>query len=254
MPLKYEVKDLADVEEPRRALYIPIEAGGFRLEVNGLPGSPDDIRAAMRADKIAKDVATAELERREQLAAARAEIERLEKLAREPPPMAEPTPRHSDDARLEAETAAKIAEHEAGIQARITSLRADRDTTALERVACEIAAKLAVPGSHELLLPHIAARLVASDAGGVFSVTAKDAPTIEHLVEQFRSNPAFARIITGASAADQARHQQRVNETLGVPAARPTLSREKFNGLGPQHRAAIARGGAEIFDTKEIAK
>lgn len=249
MPLAYEIENLDAVDPAHREYYARTEAGGFRLDVHGIKTAAQELEE-LRTHTAARRAATAETQRLEKLAAARAEIERLEK----PAPIAEPTPGHSDDARLEAETAAKLAEHVAGREAQIAGLRRDRDDAALARVAVDLAAKLAVPGSHELLLPHIRARLVASDAGGALSVTAKDAPTLDALAEEFRSNPAFARIVTAASAADQARHQQRVNETLGVPAARPTLTRAKFDTLRPAERAAHVRAGAEIFDTQEIAK
>jgi hypothetical protein len=250
MPLQFEVADLADVPEAHRDHYTQTEAGRYRLQVAGL-ATVEQLREGLRAETAGRRAALAEIDRLEKLTAARAEIQRLEKP--EPPsPIAEPE--QSDDARLEAETARKLAAHVADREAHIAGLRRDRDTTALARVAHELAGKLAGPDYAALLAPHIAARLVASDAGGRFEVTAKDLPTLEHLAAELRADPKFARVIIGASPADQALHQKRVNETLGVTAARPTLTRAKFDTLRPAERAAHVRAGAEIFDTTEIAK
>jgi hypothetical protein len=152
------------------------------------------------------------------------------------------------ETQLEAEFTAKLAAHETNLKAQIASLRSDRDSVALERVAVEIASRIAIAGSHELLLPFIRTRLVASDAGGVFAVTAKDAPTLEHLTEEFRNDVRFSRVINGASPLDQARHQQRVAETLGLTAAPPSVTRQAFEKMTSAKRSEFARMGGKIVD------
>jgi hypothetical protein len=156
--------------------------------------------------------------------------------------------RSADDVRLEKEFADKLNAHEETLKAQVASLRRDRDDTALERAATEIANKLAVPGTVELLLPHIRERLTASDAGGHFEITAKDAASLEHLAEQFRTDPKFARVIVGAAPLDAARHQQRVNETLGVVPLPASVTRQAFEQMTPAKRAAYARTGGRIAD------
>jgi hypothetical protein len=152
------------------------------------------------------------------------------------------------EGRLEAEFNRKLAEHESAIKANIASRRADRNATALERTAHSIAGKLATPGSLEVLLPHIRERLTVSDAGGKFEIVGKGVPTLEHLTEEFRADPRFARIIVGASPADQALHQKRVNETLGITAAPASITRAAFERLTPQQRSEHARARTKISD------
>jgi hypothetical protein len=156
--------------------------------------------------------------------------------------------RSADDARLEKEFADKLNAHEETLKAQVASLREDRDRVALERVAHEIASRVAIAGSHELLMPHIMSRLVASDAGGHFEITAKDAASLEHMAEQFRTDPKFARVIVGAAPLDAARHLQRVNETLGIVPAPASVTRQAFEQMTPAKRSEFARTGGRIAD------
>jgi hypothetical protein len=239
MQIPYETATLDGIDPAYREHYVQTD-NGYRLDVSGIE-SKDQLLEDIRTERAAKKIALDKFSRLERAA---------RELAHEPPPIVEPTPvpRHPDDLRLEAETAAKIAAREADWKAQVDSLRSDRDTTALERVAVELATKLAVPGSHEVLLPHIRTRLVANDAGGIFTVTARDAASLEHLTEQFRSDPKFARLIAGHAPADQALHRKRVEETLGVVAAPASITRAAFEALTPAARSAFARNGGKIID------
>jgi hypothetical protein len=153
------------------------------------------------------------------------------------------------ETRLEAQNVRKLAAHEQGLKEQVASLRADRDAAALGRGSHEIAGRLAVPGSAEVLLPHIRARLVASDVGGVFTVTVKDAPSVEHLTEQLRADPKFSRLIVNASPVDQARHLQKVNETLGLTPPVAAVTRSQFEQMTSAKRSECARAGTKIVDS-----
>jgi hypothetical protein len=232
MALTYTIESLNDVDEQHRSLYVKTDKG-FRVDVSGVE-TRDELMAGIRGEKAARNRAVAEINRLEKQAL-NDQITRLE-LAHAAPALITPE-RHADDLRLEQETNAKLAEHEANLKAHVDSLRSDRDTTALERVAVAIAAKLN-PACVELLRPHILERLAASDVGGVFSVTVKDAPSVEHLVEQFRADPRFAPAIVGASATEINAHAARVRETLGLSTPAPTLTRairgvDSRRALGP---------------------
>jgi len=239
MSLQFETTDLDSVDPAYREYYVPSD-NGFRLDVSGMK-SRDELLEDIKAERAAKKLALDRFSRLE-----RQERERV----RETPPIAEPepVPRHPRDVELEAEHVRKVAEYEAGLQAQVTSLRADRDEAALGRVSHEIAGKLSIPGSSEVLLPHIRERLTVSDAGGVFTVTARDVASLEHLAESFRSDARFARLIVGASPADQVRHQQRVNESLGFTAAPVAVTRAQFAAMTPAARSQFARNGGKISD------
>jgi hypothetical protein len=241
----YEVESLDSVPEWAREHYLAKPSGGFRLEITGRQ-SAEEMRAEMLEAKAATGQANRkihELEKR----ALQDQLTEARRLA-DPKPIVSVPERHPDDIRLEAETNEKIRAHEAGLQAQVASLRSDRDSVALERVAVSIASKLAIAGSTELLLPHVRERLMVSDANGHFEIAAKDAPSIEHLVEQFRADPRFSRVLNGMSTVDKAQHQRRVDETLGIGAAQSSITRAKFEAMNAPERAAYARTGGKIAD------
>jgi hypothetical protein len=148
---------------------------------------------------------------------------------------------------FEKEHDRKLAEFRAGTEAQLTSMRADRNRIVMERTAHEIAAKLS-PDYAEVLLPHICERLDAHEADGRLVVSAKNLPTLDHLVEEFRADPAFARVVRGASPAEQAFHARRVAETLGASLSTQSMTRAAFERLTPQQRSEHARAGMRISD------
>jgi len=151
------------------------------------------------------------------------------------------------NATFEQEHARKLAEYRAGTEAQLASLRADRNRVVLERTAVELAAKLS-PDYVEVLLPHIQERLEAHEADGRLVVSAKDLPTLDHLVEEFRANPVFARVVKGASAQEQAFHARRVAETLGASPPTQSMTRAQFEALSPTQRTERVRAGTKISD------
>jgi hypothetical protein len=204
----------------------------------------DELMAGIRNEKSMRKKAADQIHDLEKRALSD-EIRRLELATATPAPITPERP--ADDIRLEKETADKIAAYTSDREAHIAGLRRDRDSSALERTAVAIAAKLN-PACVELLRPHILERLAASDVGGVFSVTVKDAPSVEHLVEQFRADPRFAPVIVGASATEINAHAARVAATLGLTTPAPSVTRAAFEQMTPAKRSAHARVGGKISD------
>jgi phosphoglycolate phosphatase-like HAD superfamily hydrolase len=153
------------------------------------------------------------------------------------------------NAEAEKKHVQKLAEYTAAQEAQIASLKADRSQITLEHAAHELAAKLAVSGSSAVLVPHILERLEAREDEGVLIVSAKGHPSLEHLAEELRADPAFERIIVGASPAEKALHARRVAETLGTKAPAQSLTRQAFERLSPEQRSAHARAGTTILDS-----
>jgi hypothetical protein len=246
MQIAYEVESLDDEPELVREHYIAKTNGGFRLQLTNHP-SHEELREQLRTEKTAIGRATQQIHALE-MAAVQDQLAEAKRHA-EPKPVVTVPARHPDDVRLEKECADKLAAHEAGIKANIESLRADRNSVALERVATEIASKLAVSGSHALLMPFVRERLTASDTNGHFEITAKDAASIEHLTEQLRADARFSRVLNGhSSAADKARHQALVDATLGLTAGPASVTRAQFQALSATERAAFARTGGKLSD------
>ena len=244
MQLQYEIASLDAIEPALREHYVKTKNGGYRLELTNYQ-TAEQMRTQMLADKSATGRATVRIHELEKQAL---QDELAETKRRAEPKPVVPPERSADDQRLEKEFTDKLNAHEAGLKAQVASLRSDRDSTALERVAAEIASKLAVPGSIDLLLPHVRERLTASDIGGRFEITVKNAASVEHLIEEFRSDPRFARAVNGPNAVDQALHAKRVAETLGISAAQTSVTRAEFERLSAAKRAAHARAGTRIID------
>jgi hypothetical protein len=212
--LKYEVQDLADVEEAHRGLYVPIEAGAFRLDVVGFE-TAEQLREGLRAEVSAKKAARAEL--------ARLEKQAQESAQRQAEEEREAAQRRAEleaqfNAKAEQEHARKLSEFAAAQQALIDEMRSARDRAAIKWAAESLAERIARPGCMELLLPHVRDRLIVQEDGGAYVVGVKDLPSLDDLAAELFANPAFERIIKGASAQERAAHARRVAETLGVPA------------------------------------
>lgn len=244
MPLRYEVSDLADVPEAYRAHYVPTEGGGFRLELDGYE-TREQLRAGLDAEKSHTQRARAELARLEKQAAESA----LRQSAQEREDAQRQDERVAQlNVEYEQEHARKLREYAASQQALIDGMRSARDRAAIKWAADSLAERIARPGCVALLLPHIRERLTVQEDGGAYSVGVKDLPSLDDLAAELFANPAFERIIIGASPQERAIHAKRVAETLGEKPPTQPLMRAQFEKLTPEKRAAHARSGATILD------
>jgi hypothetical protein len=194
-------------------LYTKTEAGAYRLQISGYQ-TAEELREGLRAEISAKK-------------AARAEVKRLEKQAdesaqRQAEEEREAAQRRAEleaqfNAKAEQEHARKLRQFRAAQQALIDEMRSARDRAAIKWAAESLAARIARPGCMELLLPHVRDRLIVQeDDDGAYSVVAKDLPSLDLLAAELFANPAFERIIKGASAQERARHARKVAETIGA--------------------------------------
>jgi hypothetical protein len=107
---------------------------------------------------------------------------------------------------LEASWQAKMEQEIATREARIAATEARLSQLTVGQTAQKLAAELAIQGSADVLLPHIAGRLrmEQTDGGAVVRVLDKDgkpsAATIDDLKKEIEANKAFAPLLVGSRA------------------------------------------------------
>lgn len=140
---------------------------------------------------------------------------------------------------------------EAGFKERDDKIAA-RDATISEltsgSTAKTLAADIALPGSAEVLMPHIKSRLQTelNDDGPIIRVLDKDgkpsAMSVDDLKKEISEDKAFAPLIVGSNASG--------GGNLGdkAKAGGKTVSRETFNGMSQSERKTFATDGGKVVD------
>lgn len=107
---------------------------------------------------------------------------------------------------LEKSWQEKLAKAQAEAQRTIDALQGSITTMTVDNVAVRLANEIAVPGSADILIPHIKARLAAEQRDGQFVTVVRDAQgkpsaaSLDDLKTEFTTSPAFAPVIVGSKA------------------------------------------------------
>lgn len=107
---------------------------------------------------------------------------------------------------LEKSWQEKLAKAQADAQRTIDALQGSITTMTVDNVAVRLANEIAVPGSADILIPHIKARLAAEQRDGQFVTVVRDAQgkpsaaSLDDLKTEFTTSPAFAPVIVGSKA------------------------------------------------------
>jgi len=107
---------------------------------------------------------------------------------------------------LEKSWQEKLAKAKADAQRTIDALQGSITTMTVDNVAVRLANEIAVPGSADILIPHIKARLAAEQRDGQFVTVVRDsagkpsAASLDDLKTEFTTSPAFAPVIVGSKA------------------------------------------------------
>lgn len=116
--------------------------------------------------------------------------------------------------------------------------------------AVELATTLAVPGSADVLLPHIESRLSMDIKDGRAVAVVNDmagkpsALTVEELGKEIAANAAFAPLIVASNAAGGG-----ANGKQSGGAANPkTATKSQFEQWSPDQRMEFAKGGGQLTD------
>lgn len=192
MALKYQLDSIDELDESVKGLYTE-KGGKYVLGIEGLP-QPEDV------DGLKKKVDELLTEKKE---AAKRAKEAEESAAR----IAEEAARKSGDTEaLEKSWQEKLTKRERELQAQIEAMQGSVTAMTVDNVAAKLASELALPGSADLLIPHIKSRLAAEQRDGRYVTVVKDADgkpsasSIDDLKNEFASNPAFAPVIVGSKA------------------------------------------------------
>jgi rRNA maturation endonuclease Nob1 len=246
MALKYQVEKLEDVEEAQRALYVEDkDGGGFRLAVEGLDDGTElkrakqhEVEARKAAEKRVKEL---EAKEREAAEAARKAAEEAAK-------------KSGDIAALEKswseKLAQQLAETEGKYKGELESLTGDINRLLIDNVAQGLANQLAVPGSADVLMPHIKARLKTDIRDGKRTTIVVDAEgkpsamTLADLAKEISGNKAFAPIVAGSKASGGGA----AGGKGGGATDTKTISRADFEAMDPRARAAHFKAGGKVVD------
>lgn len=154
-----------------------------------------------------------------------------------------------DVAALEASWKAKLEKREAELQKLVDGLQGSITTMTVDNVAARIAGEIAVPGSADILIPHIKSRLAAEQREGQFVTVVRDATgkpsaaSLDDLKSEFSTNPAFAPVIVGSKA--QGGGATGGNKGGGAAKAVP---RATFESMSQSQRMEHARSGGTVTD------
>lgn len=154
-----------------------------------------------------------------------------------------------DVSALEKSWQEKLAKREQDLTAQITSLTGNLNGLLVDNVAAKMAGELALPGSADLLMPHIRSRLATEIKDGQFVTVVRDlkgqpsALTVEELAKEFSANAAFAPVLVGSKATGGGAAGGK-----GGSATTKTASRSDFDSLSQFERSEFVKGGGTITD------
>lgn len=192
MALKFQLDNLDGLDEGVQALYEK-QGDKYQLKIEGLPAPEDVSGLKAKVDELLREKKDAAQKAKEAEEAAQKAAE-------------EAARKSGDTEALEKSWQEKFAKREQELLDQLNGRDTAITTMTVDNVAVKLASELAVPGSADLLLPHIKARLAAEQRDGQFVTVIRDkdgkpsAASIDDLKTEFASNPAFAPVIVGSKA------------------------------------------------------
>lgn len=192
--LKYELENLDGVEESVKSLYEEKD-GKYVLKIEGIPQPQQHSDEGLRkkVDELLAEKKAEQQKRKEAEEQARKEAE-------------ENARKNGNIEALEKSWGDKLAARETELLNEKQALEAQVYKLTVGSKATELAAKLAVPGSDSVLLPHISNRLQVETVDGEIKIRVLDlqgkpsALSIEDLEKEFRANEAFKPLIRASNA------------------------------------------------------
>jgi hypothetical protein len=201
MALKDTVKTLEEVDEAFRPLYVADKELGFKLDVEGRE-DPAELRRAKQRETEGRKAAEKKLADIEAAQAAKDEEARLAKLELAKKTGDVDSLNRSWQEKFDSALAAKDAEYKPAL----TSMESDLTREMVDRHATSLAASIALPGSEDVLFPHIQRRLRIEIRDGKRTTVVQDkegkasAMTMEDLKKEFMADARFAPLLVGSRA------------------------------------------------------
>lgn len=240
MTLKYQLDTIDDLDDSLKPLYAEKD-GKYVLAVEGIDDGAE-LKEALRKEREERKAAK---ERLQQLEDEKRKIEEAAEAAR-----LDAARKGGDTEALEKSWQEKLSATEKKYQEQLEALTGTVTQLTSGQTATKLASELAVPGSADVLMPHIQSRLKTDyrDGKPVTVVLDKEgkpsAMTVEELKAEFLGNKAFAPLIVGSKASGAGR--QGGAESGG--AAQKTVSRADFDRMTHVERAAFAKDGGKVVD------
>lgn len=154
-----------------------------------------------------------------------------------------------DVSALEKSWQAKYEKLEADKNSQIEAINGNLNGLLVDNVASKIANDLALPGSADLLMPHIKSRLATEIKDGKAVTVVRDlsgkpsALTVEELAKEISANQAFAPVLVGSKATGGG-----AGGGKGGSATGKTLSRADFDALDQFSRSEFSKNGGTLTD------
>lgn len=194
MGLQYQVDSLEGLDDSIKALYTEKD-GKYVLGVDGLPAPQNEDVAGLKA----KNEELLREKKEEQAKAKKADEERLK--------AAEDAAKASGDiTALEKSWSDKLTAKENELTTQIKARDDQIYQLTVGQTAQALAAKLAVQGCSDVLLPHLTNRLSVETVDGQPKIRVKDlqgnpsAATLEDLEKEYRSDARFKTVIAASNA------------------------------------------------------
>lgn len=231
--LKLEADKVDDIPEAARSFYEEKD-GKFRLKVDGI----EDVSGlkAKNAELLAESKANKAAAKAAKDAADAAALSALEK--------------GGDIEALRKSYDAKLAAREAELNGKLTDYERSINSLTVGQTATSLAAALAIPGSADVLLPHIRGRLSVEYRDGhpvtvVLDASGKpSAMTVQELQAEFLANPAFAPLLVGSKASGGGA----AGGGRSGGATAKSVSRATFEKMNPSDQKAHIMGRGVITD------
>jgi aspartate/methionine/tyrosine aminotransferase len=230
--MQYKVDSLEGLDEGVQKLYEK-QGDSFVLKIDGMPQQEDVSGLKAKVDELLGEKKAA----KEAADAAREEARQI----------AEQAALKSGD--VEAITKSWQEKYDALNQTLEQSNSTIANLTS-GSTATQLAAKLAVEGSSEVLLPHIQSRLKTEfkDGQPVTVVLGKDgrpsALTVDDLAAEFTNNKAFSHVISGSKARGAGTDTPTNKGGAGVL----EISRSEFEALPAAKRMEHVKSGGKVTD------
>ena len=238
--MKYQVSasDYTELSDDQKAMYGSEKDGNHTIKIEGMPPQEDVSGLKAKVEQLLTEAKQAKADKKKaekdaaQVAADAAQqsgdVEAINKSWQ----------KKYDDALAESNGAKDDA---------LNMLRHEK----VHSQAVELATTLAVPGSADVLLPHIESRLSMDFKDGRAVAVVKDtagqpsALTVEELGKEIAANAAFAPLIVASNAAGGGANGQHSN---GGAAQIKTTTQSTFDSWTPAQRMEFSKGRGQIIE------
>jgi len=234
--LKFQVDTLEGLDESVQKMYVEKD-GKFTLAIDGLPKTEDVAGLKAKVDELLTEAKNAKADKKKAEDAARKAAD-------------EAAIKSGDVDAITASWQKKydkdVADAKAQADEALRMLRVEK----VHSQAVQLATTLALPGSADVLLPHIESRLSMEIKDGRAVAVVLDAMgkpsalTVEELGKEYANNAAFAPLIVASNAAGGGAN----GKQNGRAATTKTATRSEYDSWKPEKAMEFIKAGGTLND------